>query len=246
MARDKLITIRIEGEKRDAFNQLAKSQNTDTASLLYDFINQCLDGRIDISLVTGKGQRIDIQIDDDRLNKIDNRIDKLETTTQRLAKRLDDGIEAIDDRLTDYDQGFSEKITSLEHRINALSSQKDSHKDSHKLDRIDTDSQQDRQKDSQQDSQLDSHKDSQLDSQKREASIASPSPSPNQESVEPADTVGMSPAATANYLKTKKIAVSYDSLRRWADKGKISHTPQGRAARKWLTLIDGLYYPIER
>ena len=31
MARDKLITIRIEGEKRDAFNQLAKSQNTDTA-----------------------------------------------------------------------------------------------------------------------------------------------------------------------------------------------------------------------
>ena len=26
MARDKLITVRIEGEKRDAFNQLAKSQ----------------------------------------------------------------------------------------------------------------------------------------------------------------------------------------------------------------------------
>jgi chromosome segregation ATPase len=149
MARDKLITIRIEGEKRDAFNQLAKSQNTDTASLLYDFISGCLDGRIDISLVTGKGQRIDNQLDDDRLNKIDNRIDKLETTTQRidridiaiqrldnridgietttqrLAKRLDDWIEAIDDRLTDCDQGLSEKIITLEHRINALSSQLD-------------------------------------------------------------------------------------------------------------------------
>ena len=134
MARDKLITIRIEGEKRDAFNQLAKSQNTDTASLLYDFISGCLDSRIDISLVTEKGQRIDNQLDDDRLNKIDNRIDKLETTTQRLAKRLDDWIEAIDDRLTDCDQGLSEKIMTLEHRINALSFQLDSQQDS-QLDR---------------------------------------------------------------------------------------------------------------
>ncbi|NCR23526.1 MAG: hypothetical protein GPJ27_17185 [Microcystis aeruginosa L111-01] len=158
MARDKLITIRIEGDKRDAFNQLAKSQNTDTASLLYDFISGCLDGRIDISLVTGKGQRIDNQLDDDRLNKIDNRIDKLETTTQRidridiaiqrldnridgietttqrLAKRLSDWIEAIDDRLTDCDQGLSEKIITLEHRINALSFQLDSQKDRQKID----------------------------------------------------------------------------------------------------------------
>jgi hypothetical protein len=145
MARDKLITIRIEGEKRDAFNQLAKAQNTDTASLLYDFINQCLDGRIDISLVTEKGQRIDNQLDDDRLNKIDNRIDKLETTTQRLAKRLDDWIEAFDDRLNDCDQGLSNKITSLEHRLNALSIQLDSQQDSQQLDRIDTDRQGDSQ-----------------------------------------------------------------------------------------------------
>jgi len=157
MARDKLITIRIEGEKRDAFNQLAKAQNTDTASLLYDFINQCLDGRIDISLVTGKKQwidKIDNQLDTNRLDKLeattqridridiaiqrlDNRIDKLETTTQRLAKRLDDWIEAIDDRVTDCDQVLSEKIISLEHRINALSFQLD------RQDRqeIDTDSQ---------------------------------------------------------------------------------------------------------
>jgi uncharacterized phage infection (PIP) family protein YhgE len=141
MARDKLITVRIEGEKREAFNQLAKSQNTDTASLLYDFISGCLDGRIDISLVTGKGNRLD-KID----NRIDSeRIDKLETDTQRIdnrldtiSKRLDDWIEAIDDRLTDCDQGLSEKIITLEHRINALSSQLDSQKDSQK---IDTDSQ---------------------------------------------------------------------------------------------------------
>jgi vacuolar-type H+-ATPase subunit I/STV1 len=145
MARDKLITIRIEGEKRDAFNQLAKSQNTDTASLLYDFISGCLDSRIDISLVTEKGQRIDNQLDDDRLNKIDNRIDKLETTTQRLAKRLDDWIEAIDDRVTDCDQVLSEKITSLEHRLNALASQLDSKEDRQQIGSIDTDSQKDSQ-----------------------------------------------------------------------------------------------------
>jgi chromosome segregation ATPase len=169
MARDKLITIRIEGEKRQAFGELAKSQNTDTASLLYDFINQCLDGRIDISLVTGKGQRIDNQLDDDRLNKIDNRIDKLEattqridridiaiqrldnridgieTTTQRLAKRLDDWIEAIDDRLTDCVRELSEKMISLEHRLNALAMQLDSQQDRQQIGSIDTDSQKDSQ-----------------------------------------------------------------------------------------------------
>ena len=141
MARDKLITVRIEGEKRQAFGDLAKSQNTDTASLLYDFISGCLDGRIDISLVTGKGNRIDNQLD-----KIDSdRIDKLEATTQRIdervgqiSKKLTDWIEAIDDRLNDCDQGLSEKITSLEHRLNALASQLDSQQ----LDKIDTDSQQ--------------------------------------------------------------------------------------------------------
>ena len=139
MARDKLITVRIEGEKRDAFNQLAKSQNTDTASLLYDFINQCLAGTIDIGIVTGKKQRID-SIDTDR-------IDNLETTTQRLderlgiiTKRLDDWIEAVDDRLSDCDQGLSEKIFSLDHRLKALSMQLDSQQiDS--IDSIDTTSQ---------------------------------------------------------------------------------------------------------
>jgi hypothetical protein len=141
MARDKLITIRIEGEKREAFNQLAKAQNTDTASLLYDFINQCLDNRIDIKLVTGKKQWID-KID----NQLDtNRLDKLEATTQRIDNRLDtiakklaDYVEAFDDRLNDCDQGLSNKITSLEHRLNALSIQLDSQE----IDRIDTDSQQ--------------------------------------------------------------------------------------------------------
>ena len=148
MARDKLITIRIEGEKREAFNNLAKSQNTDTASVLYDFISGCLDGRIDISLVTGKGNRLD-KID----NRIDSdRIDKLEATTQRidhwigaLSERLNDWILRSDRRVNDCEKELSNKITSLEHRLNALSMQLDSQKDSQQIDSIDTDSQKDRQ-----------------------------------------------------------------------------------------------------
>ena len=141
MARDKLITIRIEGDKRQAFGDLAKSQNTDTASLLYDFISQCLDGGIDISLVTGKGNRLDNRIDS-------NRLDKLEMTTQKIgervgqnSKKLNDWIEAFGDRLSDCDRELTEKITSLEHRLKTLSIQLDSQQ----IDRIDTDSQKDRQ-----------------------------------------------------------------------------------------------------
>jgi len=141
MARDKLITIRIEGDKRQAFGDLAKSQNTDTASLLYDFISGCLDGTIDIGIVTGKGNRID---------KLDNqigsdRLDKLEATTQRLdnrldtiAKKLSDWIEAFDDRLTDCDRELSEKTISLEHRLNALAIQLDSQRIDSEIDSIDS------------------------------------------------------------------------------------------------------------
>ncbi len=108
---------------------MAKSQNTDTASLLYDFISQCLDGGIDISLVTGKGNRLDNRIDS-------NRLDKLETDTQRIvervgqnSKKLNDWIEAFGDRLSDCDRELTEKITSLEHRLKTLSIQLDIQKD---------------------------------------------------------------------------------------------------------------------
>ena len=242
MARDKLITIRIEGDKRDLFNQLAKSQNTDTASLLYDFISGCLSGTLDIGIVTGKKQRIDKianQIDSDRIDKLEmttqeigERLDKLsqkledwiwvsqrsqennltelkdqisilaiqlnsqkdsqETTTQRLGiitKKLNDWIAAIDDRLTDSDQGLSEKITSLEHRLNALAIRLDTQGDSQemttqRLDSIDTDSQQDSQ-------EIDMEP---LLQRERECSIAaSPlptgEPSPPDEPVRPATAI---------------------------------------------------------
>ena len=267
MARDKLITVRIEGEKRDAFNQLAKSQNTVTASLLYDFIPGCLDGRIDISLVTGKGQRIDNQLDDDRLNKIDNRIDKLETTTQRidridiaiqrldnridgietttqrLAKRLDDWIEAIDDRLTDCDQGLSEKIITLEHRINALSFQLD-RQDRQEIDTMEMTTQ-----------EIDNRIDDMepLLKLQREASIAtsplptgepSPLPPPARPAIETAieDTLGtgseteivsLSPSAKRKGLTDSELArhlgIDKSNITRWKQKGE----PTQKYRDKW-------------
>jgi hypothetical protein len=129
MARDKLITIRIEGEKREAFNQLAKAQNTDTASLLYDFISGCLDGTIDIKLVAGKGNRLDNQIDTNRLDKLETDTQKIDERVGQISKKLNDWIEAFSDRLNDCDQVLSEKIISLEHRLNALSIQLDSQED---------------------------------------------------------------------------------------------------------------------
>ena len=126
MARDKLITIRIEGEKRQAFGELAKSQNTDTASLLYDFISGCLSGKIDIKLVTGKGNRIDKidnQLDSDRLDKLETATQKIDERLGQISKKLSDWIEAFGDRLNDCDRELSDKMVSLEHRLNALSIQ---------------------------------------------------------------------------------------------------------------------------
>ena len=257
MARDKLITIRIEGEKREAFNNLAKSQNTDTASLLYDFISGCLSGEIDIKLVTGKGNRIDNQLD-----KIDSdRIDKLEATTQKIdervgiiSKKLTDWIEAFDDRLNDRDQGLSEKITSLEHRLNALASQLDSQQDSQQIDSIDTDSQKDRQEENP-DIEPVATVETAIDTvesvtDKVESdSIGEPvtgsiGPVPGDSpQMKTQLSEGMNAADAYRYLTSKKVKVSDDSLYRWIRQEKIPDSPQGKKVQKYLTLINKVYYP---
>ncbi|MBE8996162.1 hypothetical protein [Microcystis aeruginosa] len=258
MARDKLITIRIEGEKRDLFNQLAKSQNTDTASLLYDFINQCLSGQIDISLVTGKGNRLDNQIDSDRIDKLETATQRLDNWIGALSGRLNDWIEAFDDRLNDCDQGLSGKIFSIEHRLNALAIQLDSQKDSQETttQEIDTDSQ----KDSQRIDDMEY-----LLKREKECSIASIDGTV--ETVEPISTIetvasaietvtvdsdssietveggGMNAAQAYRYLAQKEVKVSERSLSNWANKG-IPTTDKGDKVSEHLILRDKLYYPV--
>jgi hypothetical protein len=283
MTRDKLITIRIEGEKRQAFGELAKSQNTDTASLLYDFINQCLDGTIDIKLVTGKGNRLDNQLDTNRLDKLeattqridridiaiqrlDNRIDGIETITQRLAKRLDDWIEAIDDRLTDCDQGLSNKITSLEHRLNALASQLDSKEDRQQIGSIDTDSQKDSQQENPDIEPVATVEtvytvETAIESVEavtdtvETADTVEPSPDEpdkgaigpvtgDSSQIEPGKGEGMNAAQAFRYVTKKGVKVSEKTLSNWVKLKEIPITDKGDNVSEYLILRDKLYYPI--
>ena len=122
MARDKLITVRIEEEKREAFKQWADSRNQDASSLLYDFIDACLDERIDESILSRSSnptqqldnrianleenlKELDKQLDEKSLSQdsnetqqLDNRIANLEEKLKDLDKRIDD---AIDDSLSE-------------------------------------------------------------------------------------------------------------------------------------------------
>jgi hypothetical protein len=88
MARDKLITVRIEGEKREAFNEWAKSRKLDTSALLYEFIEACLLGRIDEKLL--KPSQLDTeQLDRIVAERIDATIDeKIESALADLRSRL--------------------------------------------------------------------------------------------------------------------------------------------------------------
>ena len=293
MARDKLITIRIEGDKRQAFGDLAKSQNTDTASLLYDFISGCLDGRIDIKLVTGKGNRIDNRIDSNRLDKLETDTQKIDERVGQNSKKLNDWIEAFGDRLSDCDRELTEKITSLEHRLKTLSIQQDRQQ----IDSIDTDRQGETPdmepliKEALRLDHLDDQKlidaiesqieDTEIDESDYE-SVTSPLPpvatvetvtdtvetveavdkvetmEPDSidesvtgsigpvpgDSIEPGKGEGMNAVDADKYLKDKKVKVSDDSLYRWIRQEKIPDSPQGKKVQKYLTLRDGLYYPI--
>ena len=66
MARDKLITIRIEESKRDAFREWAKNNQVDGATFLYRIIEQCIDNKLSTDIVNPniapqKSTLIDIQ-----------------------------------------------------------------------------------------------------------------------------------------------------------------------------------------
>ena len=253
MARDKLITIRIEGEKREAFNNLAKSQNTDTASLLYDFISGCLDGRIDISLVTGKGNRLDNQIDSERIDKLEATTQRLDNRLDTIAKKLSDWIEAFDDRLNDCDQGLTNRMISLEHRLNALAMQLDSQR----IDSIDTDSQQiddmeplitvETADDTVEtvietvESVYDNVEAVYEDEPDKGAigPVTGDSSHLNNQLCE-----GMNAAEAFRYVTEKGVKVSEKTLSDWISKKKhIPMTGKGGAVSEYLIMKGGLYYP---
>lgn len=271
MARDKLITIRIESEKREAFKELAKSQNTDTASLLYDFINQCLSGQLDIALVTGKGNRLDKldnQIGSDRIDKLETATQEIDNRLDTIAKKLTDWVEAFDDRLNDRDQGLSNKITSLEHRLNALSIQLDSQGDRQRetpdIEPVATVETAD---------SVETVDTVEIADKVESVDESVTSPFPPVATVETADTVepissiepvepaigpvtgdsshlnnqlseGMNAADAYRYLTSKGVKVSEKTLSDWISKKKhIPMTDKGDKVSEYLIMKGGLYFP---
>lgn len=113
MARDKLLTIRIEEDKREAFNNWCESRDYNYSKFLYEVIEACLDGRIDESILSSQ------KLDNNLAEKLDKRIDKLERKidSQSIDGEIDRNVVSTEDlekaiaNLTD-DKQFIEAIAS--------------------------------------------------------------------------------------------------------------------------------------
>ena len=78
MTRDKLVTIRIEDEKREAFKRWTEARGLEVSGFLYDVIDACLSNQIDESILKGK-------LDTEQIDKI---------VSQRIDACLDERIES--------------------------------------------------------------------------------------------------------------------------------------------------------
>lgn len=98
MAKDKLITIRIESEKREDFTKWSKDRSIDASVFLYGVIDACLDGRIDERILNNR-------VDDKQLDKlIDERLDK--KLDSLVSEAVGKAIAPIQNELAEFDKGF--------------------------------------------------------------------------------------------------------------------------------------------
>lgn len=136
MSRDKLLTIRIEEEKREAFNSWCEARDYSYSKFLYEVIDHCLSGRIDESIFSGESVdtnlasslsdrmkhieqlvtdrsinlKVDDSVDEYLANNLDKRIE--ESVTKKLDSNLDERIDKhLDDKL---DEAIADKIQSSE------------------------------------------------------------------------------------------------------------------------------------
>jgi len=126
MAKDKLITIRIEDLKREAFKNWANSKDLDVSAFLYDVIDACLDGRIDERMISSS------RLDNRRENLPNDRIDiiekKLANLTEQLEacidKKIDERLASLDSQLDAYcqeiDKKIDERLAKYENEIESL------------------------------------------------------------------------------------------------------------------------------
>ena len=127
MTKNKLITIRIEESKRNAFRQWAKNHQIDGATFLYKIIDKCLSNQLSPDIIksdiedTSTLMNIQLSIrnleqqferraieQDSKMATLEREIDYLKTTlsTQNISKKPDLEHEALeheaDDLLNDY------------------------------------------------------------------------------------------------------------------------------------------------
>ncbi len=121
MNKDKLITVRIEAEKREQFKKWVKEQNLDISEFLTTIIQACLDGRLDKNLISNLNPSSDsICIDDldNKINqldkKLDIRIDKLEEQVNELITKLDTSIDTSIDTKETIEPTLDEQLTNAE------------------------------------------------------------------------------------------------------------------------------------
>ncbi len=135
MSKDKLITVRIEADKREQFKQWVNNQNLDVSEFLTIIIQACLDGQLDKNLIANLNSPSDsLNIDklDDKIselaNNLDKRIDKVEAQISQLVTRLDINIDKCIDieqeEVDDQQEMTNEELTHAElaRRINVSSS----------------------------------------------------------------------------------------------------------------------------
>jgi hypothetical protein len=89
MAKDKLITIRIEGEKLEAFKKWTEQRNLNLSTFLYDVVDACLDGQLDERIVMTS------RIDDSRIVEIEQSIAALQTVVEGVATTVREHDDAI-------------------------------------------------------------------------------------------------------------------------------------------------------
>ena len=110
MSKDKLITIRIEAEKREQFKEWVKEQNLDVSEFMTTIIEACLDGQLDKNLITN----LNPQSDSICIDKLDSKISKL---TDNLDKRIDKIEKQVNELITNLDNNLDKCIDKLETKV---------------------------------------------------------------------------------------------------------------------------------
>lgn len=115
MAKDKLITIRIEDLKREAFKNWANSKKLDVSAFLHDVIDACLDGRIDEKIISSN------RLDSTQGKILNDRLDIIEKRLASLTSQLDVYIDKqLDVYCREIDKKIDERLVKYENEIERL------------------------------------------------------------------------------------------------------------------------------